>query len=132
MTLVTVDKWKAKGVYLARAEQYFRAMNDSFKNGDWDACVGNAIHTVISSQDALCIHLKGQRYKGTDHREAATFFKTLSQSDEHKKAFQRLTRLIKTKTDAEYGDTNLTEKDAQFSIKDAERFLGYIKTMLSV
>lgn len=130
MNEISVDKWKVKGVYLSRAEQYLRSMNIAFENKDWDSCVGNGIHAIISAQDALTIHIKGKRYKGTDHGEAAALFKTLIHSDEHKKAFQRLTGAISIKTDAEYGDRSSTEKEAQRVIKDAERFLAYVKSII--
>ncbi len=128
--IVNVDRWKGKGIYLVRADQYSRSSEASFNNRDWDACVGNAVHCAISAQDAFCIHLKAQRYKGQDHREAAEFFRGLLQKEEHRKACQRLLRLIQTKTDAEYGDRQLKEKDAQQAKLDAERFLAYVKAFL--
>jgi len=128
--IISVDKWKARGVYLIRAEQYARSMNSAFEKGDWDACVGNAIHSTISAQDAFCIHIKSQRYKGTDHREAAEFFRSIFQTDEHKKAAQRLFDLIQIKTDAEYGDKNFNEKEAGQAKLNAERFLAYVKALL--
>ena len=88
--IISTDRWKGKGVYLIRAEQYSRSMANAFEKKDWDSCVGNAIHCAISAQDAFCIHIKAQRYKGTDHREAAEFFMGIFQTEEHKKAAQRL------------------------------------------
>ncbi len=128
--IISIDKWKGKGVYLCRAEQYARSMNASFEKKDWDSCVGNAIHCAISAQDAFCAHLKAQRYKGTDHREAAEFFRNVLQSEEHKKAAQRLFDIIQIKTDAEYGDRSLTEKEAVQARLNAERFLAYVKASL--
>lgn len=128
--IVAVDKWKGKGVYLARAEQYTRAVEASLKGRDWDACVGNAVHCAISAQDAFSVHLKAQRCKGTDHREAAEFFRGLLQSDDHKKASQRLFELIRIKTDAEYGDRSLQEKDANLAKRSMERFLAYVKASM--
>ncbi len=125
--IVSVDKWKAKSVYLARAEQYGRAMNFCLNSRDWDACGGNAIHCVISAADAFCIHFKAQRYKGADHREAIEFFRSLIRSEEHKRASQRLAELLRIKTDAEYGDRNLSEKEAGQAKLSAERFLAYVK-----
>ncbi|HLD57311.1 MAG TPA: HEPN domain-containing protein [archaeon] len=129
--IVSVEKWKGKGVYLVRAEQYLRAAENSFKNNDWDAAVGNAIHCIISAADAFCIDLKTQRYKGTDHREAAEFFARIISNNEHKKATQRLFDVIQIKTDAEYGDKNLGQKEASSAKMNAERFLGYVKACIS-
>ena len=128
--ILSVDNWKGKGVYLVRAEQYLRAMTTSFEKGDWDACVGNAIHAAISAQDAFCISVKNQRYKGTDHREAAEFFKNVLNTEDHKKAVQRLFDLIQIKTDAEYGDKSFTEKEAVRAKTNTERFLAYVKASL--
>lgn len=130
--IVPVDKWKGKGIYLARAEQYARSMIASSEKRDWDACVGGAIHCAISAQDAFCIHAGGRRYKGTDHRASAEFFSSLKNSEEHKKAFQRVISLLTIKTDAEYGDRQLTEKEAQAAIINAERLLSYIKACVMV
>ena len=128
--IISTDKWKGKGVYLIRAEQYSRSMANAFEKKDWDSCVGNAIHCAISAQDAFCIHIKAQRYKGTDHREAAEFFMGIFQTEEHKKAAQRLFDLIQIKTDAEYGDKSFNEKEASQAKINAERFLAYIKALI--
>ena len=129
--IVSVDKWKAKGVFLARAEQYSRSMDRAFDMGDWDACIGNATHCAISAQDAFCVHMKGQRYRGTDHREALVFFKGVGQGEQHKKDVQRLAALIAIKTDAEYGDKVMIEKDARMAKLSAERFLAQIKVAVA-
>jgi len=129
--IVSVDQWKGKGVYLSRAEQYSRATEGSFKNKDWDACVGNAIHCAISASDAFCIHIKAQRYKGTDHREAAEFFSRAVLGEDHKKSSDRLFALIRIKTDAEYGDRSFNEKDAIQAKLNAERFISYVKAFLA-
>lgn len=128
--IVSVDKEIGKRVYLARAEQYLKAAQNSFDLRDWDASVGGSIHCTISAQDALCIHIKLHRYKGLDHREAAEFFSNLLKSEEHKKAAQRLFDLIRIKTDAEYGDRSLTEKDAVSAKLNSERFLSYVKSLM--
>ncbi len=128
--IISVDKWKGKNVYLVRAEQYLRSMYSSVEKSDWDASVGNAIHCIISAQDAFCIHMKAQRYKGTDHREAAEFFRNLFQTEEHKKASQRLFDIIQIKTDAEYGDRSFSEKEAKQAKLNAERFLAYVKSFM--
>lgn len=127
---VSVDRWKGKGVYLARAEQYARAMEASFAGGDWDAAVGNAIHCAISAQDACCIHMKAQKERGPDHRLGAEFFRNLLQSEEHRKASQRLFELIRIKTEAEYGERSLQQKDASLAKLNAERFLAYVKALV--
>ncbi len=128
--IISVDKWKGRGVYLVRAEQYMRSMYTAFEKSDWDACVGSAIHCIISAQDAFCAHLKAQRYKGTDHREAAEFFRNIFQTEEHKKTSQRLFDIIQIKTDAEYGDKNFSEKEAKQAKLNAERFLAYVKSFV--
>ena len=128
--IVSVDKEIGKRVYLNRADQYLKAARNSLKDGDWDASVGGSIHCAISAQDALSIHIKLQRYKGLDHREAAQLFSSLLKSEDHKKASQRLFDLIGIKTDAEYGDRSLTEKDAISAKTSAERFLSYVKSLM--
>lgn len=128
--MVPVDKWKAKEVYLKRAIQYATSMNNSFDRGDWDACVSHAVHCVISVQDALCVHRKGERYKGINHMEAATLFKNLIQSDDHQKAARRVFDLFRMKTDAEYGDRAMTTKEAGIAKLHAERFLSYVQAVM--
>lgn len=128
--IIPVDKEVGKRVYLSRAEQYLSAAETSFNKKDWDASVGNSVHCAISAQDAFCIHAKSQRYRGLDHREAAEFFSNLIKGEEHKKASQRLFDLIRIKTDAEYGDRSLTEKDATLAKLNSERFLAYVKALM--
>lgn len=57
-------------VYLEKAEQFFRSMKDAQENEDWDAVGLNAIHCVISSNDALLEFRHGIRSASGSHADA--------------------------------------------------------------
>ena len=47
--------------YLAKAQQFSRAMVDSLEKGDWDAAGLGAVHCAISANDAVLVMAKGVR-----------------------------------------------------------------------
>jgi len=127
MKVKDVEKWKFK-IYSSRAKQCLALARVAFANGDYDGCIITAIHAAISAQDAFCVYAKGQRYTGTDHREAVEFFKVTNPASEDLKAAARhIYSLISIKTDAEYGERAMRGEEAELALKHAERFVMWVE-----
>lgn len=130
MTTRNVDQSNA-GNYLERAEQCSTAMHRAFSDGNWNACVINAIHTGISSADAICVHKLGKRIAAQSHIQAASLLAGIRpETEELKKAVKHLVGLIGDKTDAEYGERLSTQREAENAVKHAERILSYAKSVV--
>ncbi|MCK5333121.1 MAG: HEPN domain-containing protein [Candidatus Aenigmarchaeota archaeon] len=122
-----VDRSKAS-FYLQKAEECKNSMKRAFEAGEWNACVINAIHSAISSADALCVAKLGMRNAGERHTDALILFSRIEQgNEEFKKSAKHLSELLRIKTDAEYGERLFYEKDAGMAVKHAERFLSFVK-----
>lgn len=114
--------------YLGRAEQCLRVAQHAFDMRDFDACVINCVHSAIAASDALCIYFLKKRSAADDHRVAPYLLQQID-SDCAEQA-TRLSRLIGLKSESEYGEVNMTEKDGQQAKLDAERFLHFAKSKL--
>ena len=118
-------------IYLKRAEECCRAAEQAFSQGDWNAAVITAVHSVISSCDALCIFFLGQRNAGERHDDAVRLFKTIA-VDRDGIAAQagRVSRVLGIKHVAEYEDRLLSRGEAEKVLKDCNRFLDFVHANL--
>lgn len=124
----SVDKHKYRN-YLAKADEFFDMMNDSFAKRKFNPAVLNAIHCAISSADALTVFYKGIRHAGERHEDAVALLNTLGLPDMQSKNRQLLD-LLRIKNSAEYEEKLMTEANALDSIKNAERFFKWVRDML--
>ena len=117
--------------YLKKSEEFLAAAGESFERNWHNACVLYAVHAIISASDALLAFTKGLRYTGTRHDEAVELFSTIFPGKpEHEKNVSRFGTILSIKNKAEYTDALLGPKDAADAIKDATRFLEYVKGKL--
>ncbi len=127
----SVERFRAKD-YLKRADECRNAMDRAFENGEWNACVINAIHCAISAADALCIFKKGLRNASERHQDAVALFLGIDpNSEEIRRNMNHLSRLLDIKTNAEYGEKLSSQNDATNAKKHAERILGFVKSRIS-
>ena len=125
-----VDRSKYKN-YLQKADEFLATASAAFERGMYNACVLDSIHTVISAADALLVYVKGLRYAGTRHDEAvALFSKALPRDAALDKNVHRFGSIISIKTRAEYMEHLQKREEAESALRDAERFLAYIKEKL--
>lgn len=122
-----VEKYKYSN-YLKRAEQFMEGAKEAFGKRNFDLCVSNAVHCGISASDAMCVAFQGKRPAGDDHRVASYMFSQID--NECREKATHLNRLIGLKTASEYGEENMTEKDAEEALKHSERFLSFVKSRL--
>jgi len=128
----SVDKFLYRN-YVQKAVECQQAMKDAYDKGNWNAAVVNAIHSIISSADALTVFFKGVRHAGEKHEDVITLLQTIGLDQGALKAKTRqLSRLLSIKNAAEYEERLMSKSDATSAIKDAERFLQWTKEMLGV
>lgn len=113
--------------YIKRSYELWQYASLAYRDRNYDACVIMTIHSCISLADAACISHQGARYAGSSHDEAVQYFCDLQiQHEDFKKSCRRLGQIVSEKTTAEYGGSNLTEKNADFIYKNGERFREYL------
>ena len=125
-----VNQNEAKA-YLDKGEQFIRTMREAHKNEDWDAVGLNAIHGVISANDALLGTRHGIRPSSPDHGDAAVLLNQYEKSEEAKKNANRLDRMMRKKNLVEYEGRKLKKSEATALATDAERFFSWVKRILT-
>jgi len=126
----SVDRSKYKN-YLTKSEEFLNTANDALERARYNASVLNAVHAIISAADALLVFVKGFRYAGTRHEEAVELFRSIFPGDrEHDKNVSRFGTILSIKNKAEYLEVLLSSKDATDALRDATRFLSYVKSKL--
>jgi HEPN domain-containing protein len=73
----------------------------------------------------------GKRHSGQNHADAVALLGTIKSGDEEaKNSANRLRKILATKNIAGYEERLMHRSDAEKVIKDAERFLGYVRSQL--
>ncbi len=124
--IVSRERYK---VFMSRAEQFREAMNFSMSNGDFDACVSNAVHCGISASDALTVLKLGKKSAAQNHIEAVILLKEVQTSDDSEKAkvCDRLQELINLKTPAEYDDRAMSKSEAEKAQRLCNKVFDFVK-----
>jgi HEPN domain-containing protein len=117
--------------YLRKSEECFRAGDESFSKGDWNAASICAVHSCIAASDAVCIYFLGKRHSGQNHADAVALLGTIKSGDEAaKNNANRLRKILAIKNMAEYEERLMRRSDAEKVMKDAERFLAFAISQL--
>ena len=116
--------------YLERAEDCYETMNERYSKGKHISAVINAIHCCISAADALTIFFKEKRHSGENHLETINLLKTLNIQDFGNK-INFFSQVIKLKSNAEYGERNLSKGEADIAVKNTEKFFKFVKNLLT-
>jgi len=117
--------------YLKRSDECFTAAKESLSKGDWNAVAICAIHSCISAGDALCIYFLGKRHAGPNHRDAVVLLDIIKSGNiEVKNNANRLRKILGVKNMAEYEERLVRRSEAEKVLKDAERFLSFVRREL--
>ncbi|MFH1821116.1 MAG: HEPN domain-containing protein [Methanobacteriota archaeon] len=126
----SVDRPKYR-VYFRKSEEFMATANDSLANSRYNACMLNAVHAAISAADARLVFVKGFRHAGMKHDEDVELFSTIFKGEpDHKKNVSRFSSILSVKNGAEYLEVLLGNKDAANIVRDASRFLEYVRSKL--
>ncbi len=123
-----VDKRDAAN-YLKRSMELRQSMRNNLVLENWNALVIDAVHAVISANDALTVAFTGVRCTSSNHLDAVELLKQ-SLPRELQPDVSRLARVISIKSHIEYGPSLVTKSEAEKIAKDAERFVDWAESAL--
>jgi len=116
--------------YLKKAEEFFSSAQNSLSHGKWNAAGLNAIHSGISSADALLVSLHGMRSTSPKHNDMLKLLSSLVKHKGLEENISHLRNLIAMKHIVEYDQRLITHSEAVSLSKHAERFLAWVKSIL--
>jgi len=117
--------------YLQKANENLEAAKESLQAKRWNAATINAVHSGINATDALTVFMIGVRHAGERHEDALSLLQTLNlQKDEVKTKSRQLSRLLSIKNASEYEERLIREKEAGKAVRDAERYVEWVKGRL--
>lgn len=116
--------------YLKKAKEFFSIAQDSLIKEKWNAAGLNAIHSGISSADALLVCLHGIKSASPKHDDILKLLNSLIRHKALGENISHLRQLIAMKNVVEY-DQRLIKRDEAISLtKHAERFLVWVKSIV--
>ncbi|MDO8847078.1 MAG: hypothetical protein Q7W51_01640 [Coriobacteriia bacterium] len=115
--------------YLAKADEFLAAMESQLAAQQWDAAGLAAIHSGISTADAVLSYRGGVRSAGQDHRASAELLVQVLGSNAEDGS-KHLRRLIQKKTLVEYEQRRLTQAEATDLAEHARRLLKWAQTQV--
>lgn len=118
--------------YLKKAAEFHDVMQDSLSKGKWNAVGLNAIHTGISSADALLVFSHGVRSTSPKHDDVIKLITSLISHRDIKNNISHLRNLLYIKNIVEY-EVRLVDKGEAITLsKHASRFFEWVRSMLPV
>jgi len=121
------SNWKN---YLIKAKQFLTATLDAYLKESWNAVGLNAVHSVISSNDALTAYYGKIRSASKKHSDAPVLLLSLLKGGEAEKNSKHLVWLINKKNLIEYEYRLFYRPEAEEALKHAERFFAWAETKL--
>jgi len=116
--------------YLKKAEEFLSTVEDSLIKGRWNSAGLNAIHSAISSADALLVCFHGIRSTGPKHDDIIRLLSSLIRHRDIEQNINHLRKLIAMKNVVEYEQRLISQTEAISLSKHAERFLNWVKSLL--
>ena len=120
---------KKTSSYITKAEGFLEMANLALQNNKYDSAVMNAVHCAISALDALTTSFKGKRASG-QHTEVLSLIQGIFPSKEYEEIKKQFTSLIGKKNASEYQPDLMEPKEAEDSVRWAERILTKVKAKL--
>ena len=108
--------------YLKKATEFFHSMEQAMDAGRWNAAGLNAVHCAISACDAVLVQHTGQRSASSDHAEAASLLRALTDLPDVRQKTGSFLRILAEKNLIEYEEREVTHRDAVELAKLTERF----------
>ncbi len=120
--------WKA---YQTVARSFYGGAEVAKEYEYWNASGVLIIHAGIAYSDAICIKYGGVKSQGEDHNQVISLLKEiLSSSDENRKSFQNLEKMIAHKNSVSYSGDVYEAKDINLLWKHLERFKTWAEDLL--
>lgn len=119
------------GVFLKKAEQFMESAQDTLAKGNWDAAAHNAVHCVISANDALLGSRHGLRSSGQSHKDAATLLVEKEGTEDARRNAARFLKIISKKNMVKYEGRLMSEAEARALMLDSTRFFEWSKSRIN-
>lgn len=116
-------------VYLKKAAEFERAMEDAASRKDWNAVGLNAVHVVISAADAMTTFYLGERSAGDSHLDVVDLVRQLPLEDAKERARQAFA-VLNEKNVIEYEDADFDAASAGRVQKQTTRFHAWVRAKL--
>ena len=124
----SVDPKKSRN-YLTKSENSLRMAKIAVEQNAYDSAVISAIHSAINALDALTAIHKGKRASGK-HDDVLQLIKGILTPKELDDITKQFSFLLDLKNAAEYQPEMMSLKEAQDSVRCAERIFGKVKANL--
>lgn len=124
----TIDPKKAAG-YMTKAENSLRIAKIAIREKAYDNAVMSCVHSAINTLDALTTAYLGKRASGS-HTDVLSLIKGILTKEEYGNVSKQFGSLLSKKNASEYQPDLLDLKDAEDSVKWAERILNTIRPKL--
>jgi hypothetical protein len=126
----TIDKSRSAD-YRKVAESLFGGADVAKEYEYWNAAGILIVHSAIAYSDAISIKFGGVKCQGEDHNQVISLLKELLiGSDENKKAFLQLEKIIAHKTSVSYSGDVYERKDVENLCKNILRFKTWAENLL--
>lgn len=120
----------AEKSFLVKAEDFLAGAKEAV-NDHSNASAALTVHAVISACDAICAKFLQRRHAGSDHMQAVEMLNELPiAKDEVRPKVRQASRVLSKKNLAEYEDRIIGHEEALSMIRDAERFLAWVRTKI--
>lgn len=120
------DKARA---FWAKAQDFFRAMRECSRTGNWNGACLAAVHCAISATDALLVAQAGLRSSSRKHEDAADLVAAHIRHPQVKEQAGRLRGILAQKNLIEYMDRSYRQEDALALEKQVERYVGWAQSL---
>jgi uncharacterized protein (UPF0332 family) len=124
-----LDKEKYIG-YVIKAETSLKMSKIALNEKAYDASVVSAIHSGINAVDGLTTRFLSKRSSGK-HTDFSSLIKAVLDPKEQSDVEKQYKALLRLKNESEYQPKLMSLKDAEDSIKSAERILNKVKAKLA-
>lgn len=134
-----VRKTNRKNIERGKANDYYKVGLNFYEGAKvakefeyWNAAGVLIVHSAIAIADAITIKFGGVKCQGEDHFQILTLLKEiLNDSQENKKAFTHLEKIISHKNSVSYSGDIYCERDIENMWKNFERFKGWAENFLT-
>jgi uncharacterized protein (UPF0332 family) len=101
-----------------------------YEEGNWESTACLAIHSIISSCDAITARFLNERHAGSDHRGVLDLLSKIPVKDrsELKQIIKRVGSVLAQKTNAEYGDKPIRRDVSRDMLAEAKRVFNWTKS----
>jgi len=125
-----VDPKKASG-YITKATNSLEMAKIALQKEAYDNAVMSAVHSSINALDALTTYFLGKRASGS-HTDVLLLTKGIFSAQEQSDVEKQYKSLIGLKNASEYQPDLMSRKEAEGSVRSAERILVKVKAKIQV